>query len=763
MTEDKGIQFKIGQYFRRREHQIGLLTGVTVLALLIAFWNAAATRRELEYSTQEYCQEITAQMREAVNSSIDAKMIELVNVADSISRVFDDDDTAALEEFLGRKADILEFDALFLLNRNGDVAARMVEEGIELDDAALKERFDRNPSLWEESHVGFIEGQMLLYSAAVYMDGEADYVLLGICGQETMQRIISSSAFQGKTLSCVVDSHGGVLLAPTDLKPFSDLESIFESQDENEKKLAKLQADMEEGRAGSLQFTSITGRKNLLSYNPLQDNAWFLLTIVPVDLVSGSLSSYFVRTLLVTLGLSLVFMLFLLLLYRINDETQKKLSRLAYEDDITGGMNNAAFRLKYRQVLREQRLNRPALLLLNVRRFKLINEKLGFMAGNNVLRMIEQEVRERLDEKSGEFAARSETDNFFLCLNERSPERIQARVQAIEEAINRRLNDVYPGTRLSFAVGCCLVEDNTTDVRILQDRARIAVREEKVADIGGCTFYSGEITERIKWEQTLEAMFDASLADGSFRVYLQPKVNLRSGRLSGAEALVRWNHPKMGMIPPAKFIPLLERSGKICRLDLYVFEAVCDFYRRRKEQGMPWYPVSVNLSRYHFYEDGFLDEFQAVRKRYGLPDGSIEFELTESMFFDREHNERIKKGIAQMHQLGFRCSMDDFGSGYSSLGTLKEFDVDTIKMDRSFFLDMDSEKARDIIRSVVELASKLQMETVAEGIEQTEQMEFLHAIRCDTVQGYCFSKPLPMDEFESWADRFETGNNACKV
>ncbi len=127
------------------------------------------------------------------------------------------------------------------------------------------------------------------------------------------------------------------------------------------------------------------------------------------------------------------------------------------------------------------------------------------------------------------------------------------------------------------------------------------------------------------------------------------------------------------------------------------------------------------------------------------------------MFFDKGHNERIKRGIEKMHEMGFRCSMDDFGSGYSSLGILKEFDVDVLKMDRSFFGDMRSEKARDIIRSVVELTSKLQMETVAEGIEKIDQIEFLRAVGCDTVQGYFFSKPLTMDAFESWANQYDSG------
>lgn len=755
--EEKSWLLKPGRFFRKRENQIGLLTGVTVLALLFSFWNVAKIRNGLEYSSREYCEEITAQMRDAVNFGIDSKMIELVNVADSISQSFDHSKRAALEEFLSRKAGILGFDALFLIGSQEACMVQVMGDGIALDSQKIKEMFSTQEFFQSEVRVGFIEGQTLFYSAPVRMEGEADHMLVGIRSKETMQRIITSSAFRGNTLSCIVDHEGEVVLSPTDLKPFTELDSIFQNapQGESSAELRQMQSDMREAGAGTVRFTDVTGNENLLAYNPLQFNDWFLLTIVPVNLMAGNISIFFLRTFLIVLGTALVFLLFLMMIHRINSENQRQLSRLAFEDSVTGGMNGEAFRRSYQRMLREQRSVRPAVILLNVRHFKLINDKLGFLVGNEILQVIYRKIEEHLNRKRDEFAARSEMDNFFLCLNETSPERLQTRVCEMEEAINQQISTAYPGTHLTFAAGCCLVEDMSLDIRTIQDRARIAAQDEAAIAQSGCAFYSDSIAARIKREQELDAMFEEAIANHSFQVYLQPKVNLRTGRLGGAEALVRWNHPTLGVISPADFIPLFERNGKICRLDFYMFEEVCRFYKRRQAEGKPWYPVSVNLSRYHFYEEDFLDKFYAVSQSYGLPANSIEFELTESMFFDRVHNERIKKGIARMHRMGFRCSMDDFGSGYSSLGILKEFDVDTLKIDRSFFLNMDSEKARDIIRSVVELAAKLRMETVAEGIEKTEQMEFLHSIHCDTVQGYFFSRPLPMDEFERWVSQYK--------
>lgn len=178
-----------------------------------------------------------------------------------------------------------------------------------------------------------------------------------------------------------------------------------------------------------------------------------------------------------------------------------------------------------------------------------------------------------------------------------------------------------------------------------------------------------------------------------------------------------------------------------------MFTGTCAALAGLKRDGREMFPVSVNLSRQHFRTPGFLDDFARIAEQHGIPRGIIEFELTESIFFDNRQIEIVKESIRTMHDLGFLCSLDDFGAGFSSLGLLKEFDVDTIKLDRSFFLNMSGRKAKDIIASLVELAGHLQVTTVAEGIETPDQVEYLRGIHCDMVQGYVFSKPLPIPEF----------------
>jgi len=249
-------------------------------------------------------------------------------------------------------------------------------------------------------------------------------------------------------------------------------------------------------------------------------------------------------------------------------------------------------------------------------------------------------------------------------------------------------------------------------------------------------------------EKELENRMDDALAKGEFVVYLQPKVEIASGRVIGAEALVRWVSGDLGIIPPDDFIPFFERNGFVVKVDLCVFEQVCALLASWIEQGRQPVPISVNMSRAHLREQDFLTPYEQIRARYGVPASLIEFELTETLVFGDP--ETFMGVIDLLHARGYRCSLDDFGSGYSSLNVLKDVDIDTMKLDRAFFSAGDDAGQRewDVVESVVDLAKKLDLGTVAEGVETVPQVEALRAMRCDAIQGYVFSPPVPVEEFE---------------
>lgn len=448
--------------------------------------------------------------------------------------------------------------------------------------------------------------------------------------------------------------------------------------------------------------------------------------------------------------------LFLLMEYR---ENRKTLERLAFVDEVTGGINKIEFAIRYQALCRKEMAHQYAVVLMDVVDFKMINETFGTEYGDKMLRYFYEVIQRCLKEEENEFAVRMEMDHFFLCLKEDKPQIIRKRMEFVEEEINTFRDTTLQKYSISFRYGVSFIEDNRTEITVIQDQARAALKSCRGDQAGRFIFYNFAVAQRLHQERELNHLFEESIAHGDFRVYMQPKVSIKKKTIEGAEALVRWDCPRRGILPPLEFIPILERNGKIRELEHYVFEIVCGWLKSQKDEGKDLFPISVNLSRSHFEDDDFLDAYMELVKIYEVEPSLIQFEITETIFMDESHIQKIKAGIEKIHAYGFGCALDDFGVGYSSLIFLKEIAIDVLKLDRSFFLDLANQRARTVISSIAELAEKLNIQTVAEGIETEEQMRYLPQIHCDVVQGYYFSKPLSIREFEEWTEKFQHAKN----
>lgn len=588
---------------------------------------------------------------------------------------------------------------------------------------------------------------------SLYQENNIIGVWGGTGNKESMQRLIQPVNFDGQGLTCIADTEGNVVISPTDLDPFMRLDDIFkeDSEETTVRNIKRMQENMKEGKNGVFSFVAVDGRELILSYNILKSYDWVLLTLVPADLISYETDRYVIQTFAIVAGTILLFLFFLLILLFIYRNNRRRLEYIAFVDAVTGGMNNAAFCLKLRETLKNARRNEYTVAVINIRNFKMINESFGTHEGDRTLHYCMQILRKNV--KEGEIAARGNADDFFLCLKEGNRNIVAARLQEIVREINSFNENLENPYHLSFRQGAYLIDEPDLDSTIIQDRVMTACMNQQEFGENSCVFYDICFTQKMKQEHELNAMFRGALENGDFKVYFQPKVSLEDEKTAGAEALVRWQHPEEGMISPGDFIPLFEKNGNICRLDCYVFEEVCRTIDRWRREGRKLFPVSVNLSRQHFKRNDFLNQFADVAAKYRIPEGLLELELTESIFFDDNSIAMVRESINRMHELGFKCSLDDFGSGFSSLGLLKEFDVDTIKLDRLFFLDMSKPKAEDVVECLIDLAGRLKVKTVAEGIETQEQIDFLKQIHCDMVQGFFYSRPLRAEEFEEWADR----------
>lgn len=738
----KNCKMRIAMGWRERavKAQMSVITLLFLLGISVIIWSATELKSVLQESTRMYVQDVAYQQASSIASRFEADKQMLEQVAEQMESQAAWMEESRLEDYLEEKEQEVDFDHLLVWTREQLLSPDFREKET-VRDGGLR-------TFQGDITVSYGEGQRVYFAVPIHDGQEIVRVLVGMRENSSMQAMIQPKSFGGSGLSCIINPRGEMILSPTDMKPFLQLDHIFgESGGSlNEQAVSQMSLDIENDEAGVFGFTAVDGKDLILSYQPVGVNEWILLTLVPAELIAGTADTYIFRTFLM-IGVIVAACAWLLtvvtVIYR---RSRRELEKSAYFDPITGGMNNAAFQQGCRQLFQQSPHTPQAVVLLNVREFKLVNEFFGISVGNEVLRFIYQVLEKHI--RSQELAARGEADNFFLCLAEKESERISERIEEMIQEIG--CFDGFPDRHyaLAFRQGVCLADDPGVDVTIIQERARIACQRQ--THPGQCSFYNQEMTEALKRERELTGRFDQALRQGEFQVYLQPKVCLRNGCLGGAEALVRWADPRGGMISPGDFIPVFERSGYICRLDLYIFEQVCRLMNRWMEEGKQLFPVSVNLSRMHFRNPDFVQSFSKLKNQYGIPDEMLELEVTESIFFDDAQIRLVKQSIGQIHACGLKCSLDDFGMGFSSLGLLKEFDVDAVKLDRRFFDDMESEKSWKVIESFMELPGKLGISAVAEGIETEDQLKLLRRTQCDMVQGFVFSKPLRVEEFERW-------------
>ncbi len=726
--------------------QIAVVTVILIFIITAMIWNASELWNVLESSTNTYVEDVSYQLASDIAARLETDQKVLAQIADSLPTLIN---AERIEEYLSRKAKLLDFDFFVILNPDGSsFPADMDIPGLSnLADIYAEARTDHRDIC--------VIGQNLIFFVPVYEQGETGRTLIGIRRKENVQELIRPKSFEGTGLTCIVDSSGKVLISPTELKPFMQLDDIFKNRNEQRvtEAIMKMQKDMTNGASGVFYFTAVDDTRLVLSYHAVGVSDWVLLTLVPAGLILGYANQYIFRSFSIVGGVIVIFVLLLIFIILSFRRNRIQIEKAACTDPLTGGMNQTAFQLEYNRLAVHMLPKTYTVVMLNVKDFKFVNERFGIEAGNDALKYIYQVLQRHI--RGNETAARGEADHFFLCLRESRQESIQTR-------LNDMLADIYIYSdkcfgdsryRLKLTQGACIIDEPGMNVTRLQDRARTACQragsEEK------CVFYTADLTKKMKWEQELSASFDGSIENCDFQVFLQPKVQLAGQAVGGAEALVRWDHPQLGRISPAHFIPLFEKNGNIVRLDLYVFEAVCVLLRRWMDEGSSLVPVSVNLSRIHFSIPHFLQSFLEIKEKYQIPDGILELELTESIFFNREQIEIVKNSIMEMHRHGILCSLDDFGFGFSSLAMLREFEVDTIKLDKLFFTDIQSDKAQKVISSIIELAKKLNIRIVAEGIETQEQLICLQRLNCDMVQGYIFSKPLSISDFEVWRQEIE--------
>ncbi len=446
--------------------------------------------------------------------------------------------------------------------------------------------------------------------------------------------------------------------------------------------------------------------------------------------------------------------------------TQRRMTQLIYLDAVTGDRNWFYFQNYAERILTRLRNSRKtfAIVNLHLERYQNYCACYGVKAGEELLEATDGFLKARVG-KNESFARYEGADfGMLLCCEGENGQECQENCRKRLRSLAAELTGLKPDQKIHFQAGINMIppyihEDGKwyharKDVDVDQfytyaNAARTAaagVQDQTVA------FFDQELLDKQVWERWVEDSMEEALNNEEFQVYIQPKYSPLNGKLVGAEALVRWISPTEGFIAPNRFIPIFEDTGFITQLDDYMISHVAKLQAEWMIRGRKMVPVSVNVSRAHFAQEGLAEHICELVDAYGPRHELIELEVTESAFFDDK--DILVETVKQLKAYGFRVSMDDFGAGYSSLNSLKDIPLDVLKLDGEFFRGEDDDgRGEIVVKEAIQLARNLDMRVVAEGIERKDQVDFLAGQGCDMIQGFYFAKPMPVSEFEEKVEK----------
>ena len=602
------------------------------------------------------------------------------------------------------------------------------------------------------SQVYYDEGmqqQLIMYAAPVQAaNGSVTGVVAASKDLSAFQKILTRPSVSQSKLDVVWVDQSGRIIAASESTPLAPqgTENFLSQAGVDEQVAQSALQQMENNEA--FHFTiQLEGKEQTVYMQPFGMNGWYLCYADTIN--SGKSPIY---SILITSNVlsGMIILLCLGLLYYVRWAmwgSNKELMKLAYYDRLTGTYNFEKFTQCAEDLLAEN--SNYALITMNIRQFQYINEILGKAQADQVLKKMAALLRQVMGEK--ECFCRSNADQFYLLLHSSQEEQVRARVEAIMEqagTIAQELNVSYP---VILYAGAAMVQESAPPEELVRDllhKAEFAQKHAVKKYQNVLAFYDRAMHRKENFQNSIESSMQSALEKQEFQLFLQPKVRLENGQVEGAEALVRWIRPDETLVYPNEFIPAFEKNGFCARLDLYMVDRTCRQLREWMDAGYEPICISVNQSRLLFYQSDYVERLCAVMDRYHIPHGYIQLEILEGLAI--ENIEQMNKTLAQLHEKGFRLSLDDFGSGYSSLNVLAGIQVDEVKFDKDFLLESapdKKEKNKLALKNVVKLAKDLQITTVAEGVEVQQDEEFVHSIGCEYGQGFFYSCPIPPEEF----------------
>ncbi|MEG1870073.1 MAG: EAL domain-containing protein, partial [Oscillospiraceae bacterium] len=693
-----------------------IILAFTLLCILIGFLcfqyylNLQDT---IKAESRGYMQEISHQMASNVNKVIDDNYAILATIATVLNNL-DIQSYDELENIVCKQRELWHYQALLLIDDNG-VAYNEKGDTVALSsDQYLQDVIVKKERSLSTSQI--INGNESIIFAIplsnLKIDGTNMLALAVSYDLNTFDQILSMTAFDGKGYAHIIRNDGTMIVrssSPNSMQTgYNILNSLSSALINDGKTIEDIKADIAEGRSGQTEF--ILGQTHEhMTYTPLSNHKWSLLTFVPVDAVNAKSNMMLNITLLLCGLITVTFSVLIAILILTFLKNKRKLEGIAYVDPVTGGNTIERFYDLSQDLLDNNTSSQYALIYTNIEKFKVLNVQFGRKACDDILCSIENGISSDLSDE--ECIGRLFADNFCVLIKYENEAVLSKRFELwYKNGTDYVLTKGAVWLPLIIEFGVYIIENELLPFTQMVDRAKLSLNEASGEFHGKVRYaiYDEQVRRQLFREKQLEDRMDTALENNEFQVYLQPKYCVQTELFGGAEALVRWISPTDGLIMPDEFIPLFEKNGFIIHLDFYMFEEVCKNLHRWIVNGLNPVKVSVNCSRLHLKNMDFLKKYCSIADKYNVPHDLLEIELTENTVFDDV--ERLSNIIREIHSAGFGCSMDDFGSGYSSLNLIQDIPVDTLKLDKIFFRNSgDLQRSESVIGSIITMSKDLSM------------------------------------------------------
>lgn len=728
---------------KNRKLNIWWIILIFIIIIILSFIYVDNVKKLIYKNIYTNITELSEQTATQLNLAITDQERFVEIMVDSINRGYFKTENEIFERFKGDIADY-NFTRLVILDEEGN---GITSDGHNVRNYVdIKEFFEKKEIYLSENRPSTVSNnQVNIYSKTFKLNGK-DKVLMATINTEDYKNILLRRLF-GKGGTYLVNNEGTVLIDSFGLikeenaNLYEYVKTAYQVKNEKEiKKLYEMSEGIKNHKVGT--FDIKLGKETyFVHYEKVNINDWYVVTTAANSTIAKELIMLIIISQAVCLFVTFIIISICVYINISNQKKNKKLYKVAYIDPITLLGNEAYFKENGALYIKNNNKNKYV-VSLDIDKFKALNNIYGYEFCNNILKTVGEKLENVLPQNS--ITCRISGDIFATIFS------YEKNIKNLLDKIYNQVSNVkINGTpiHLNLSIGVYKIKNQDTDINKILDKAYMARAKMKGLYDKNYYIFDTILENELVEEQKIEAYMENALKNEEFEIVYQPKVFTNTEKIAGAEALVRWNKDGK-VISPGKFIPLFEKNKFIIKLDLYIFEYVCKDLKEWKEKYNFTPIVSINVSKAHFAQENFIEDYVKITDKYNIDRKDIDLEITESATIDE--NIDILQILNKIKEKGFTISIDDFGTGYSSLSMLQSMPIDIIKIDKIFVDKANLKSDQNIINYIMLIANHLGVKTIVEGVETKEQVEFIKKIKCDIIQGYYYSKPISKEEFEKY-------------